>query len=326
MGDLGATVLSVRIAYVGNFRPAWSTENHLASTLRRLGHDVVPLQEDEHAWGAIEEQAREADLLWYTRTWGIDDPRAGMATLRRLELLGVPSVSYHLDLYVGLAREATMEGDPFWHTTRVFTADGGVDDAVWRAKGIEHRWMPAGVFADECYLAEPPTRHRLPVTFVGSERYHPEWPYRTELLAWLRRHYGTGFRRYPVRRDRAIRGEELNRLYASCDVVVGDSLCLGFTHERYWSDRIYETLGRGGFLVHPRIAGLEEHFIDEEHVVLYEFGDFVSLDRIIRYYLHHPEERERIRLSGHAHVKKHHTYDHRLRAVLALLVREGVTG
>lgn len=217
-----------------------------------------------------------------------------------------------------------MDGDPFWHTTRVFTADGGTPEHVWLQKGIVHRWMPAAVFADECYLAQS-DRHRIPVVFVGSERYHEEWRYRNELITHLRRSFGLGFRRYPVRRDRAIRGDDLNRLYATSDVVVGDSLCLDFKHERYWSDRIYETLGRGGFLIHPRIVGLDEHFVDGEHVVMYEFGDWTGLDRIIRHYLTHPEERERIRLAGHNHVKEHHTYDHRLRAVFALLAAEGVT-
>lgn len=315
---------AVRIAYVGNFRPSWSTENHLAATMRGLGHAVEEVQEDEHSWPEVEERALAADLLWYTRTWGIGDRAEGMRVLRRLEANGVPSVSYHLDLYVGLKREATMDGDPFWHTTRVFTADGGVSDDVWRSKRIEHRWMPAGVFEDECYIAEP-LRHRVPVAFVGSEQYHPEWPYRPELLHWLRTNFGLGFRRYPQRRDKAVRGHSLNVLYSSIDVVVGDSLCLGFTHERYWSDRIYETLGRGGFLVHPRIAGIEEHFKDGEHVVLYDYGDFESLARIIRGYLRDTEARETIRLAGHRHVKEHHTYRHRLSDVFALLREEGVT-
>lgn len=296
--------------------------------MRLLGHDVLPLQESTHDWSAIYTETTDwrADLLWYTRTWGIANPRLGLQILEGLELQGIPSVSYHLDIYVGLKREATMEGDPFWHTTRVFTADGGVDESVWRSKGIEHRWMPAGVFAPECYLAERPRSQRIPVAFIGSEQpYHEEWPYRPELIRHLRRSFGLGFRRYPVRRDRAIRGDDLNRLYAAVDVVVGDSLCLGFTHERYWSDRIYETLGRGGFLIHPRIVGIEDHFVDGEHVVLYEFGDWLGLDRIIRHYLRHHEERERIRLAGHAHVKAHHTYTHRLRDVFALLEAEGVT-
>ena len=57
-----------------------------------------------------------------------------------------------------------------------------------------------------------------------------------------------------------IRGKELNDLYATAKVVVGDTLCKGFNYPYYFSDRLFETTGRGGFLIHPYIKGLEDYF------------------------------------------------------------------
>ena len=34
------------IAYIGNFEPFWSTENHVKLSLEELGHKVIPLQEN----------------------------------------------------------------------------------------------------------------------------------------------------------------------------------------------------------------------------------------------------------------------------------------
>jgi spore maturation protein CgeB len=102
-------------------------------------------------------------------------------------------------------------------------------------------------------------------------------------------------------------------------VVVGDTLCPGFSYPGYWSDRVYETLGRGGFLVHPRIAGLERQFTDGEHLAYYDYTDFDGLFAVIDRYLDDPAERESIRAFGHAEVHRNHLYIHRWQTILETL-------
>lgn len=175
------------------------------------------------------------------------------------------------------------------------------------------------MFAPECYRAEPVEALRQDVIFVGSYGYHKEWPYRQQLLNWLAATYGSRFTHY----DHAshMRGHRLNQLYASAKIVVGDSCCLGFTGRDYWSDRVPETLGRGGVLIHPWIKGLDDDYQDSVHLRLYAYGDFAGLkDRIDE--LLHDADRERIRLAGHAHVKAHHTYTHRVQQMLDIIQRE----
>ena len=154
------------------------------------------------------------------------------------------------------------------------------------------------------------------VVFVGSKKYHPEWPYRTHLINWLDKNYGSRFEHYGNGGIESIRGIRLNKLYWSTKVVVGDTLCLNFNYPDYWSDRIYETLGRGGFLIHPYIPGIEKEFVDKQHVVFYEYGNFDQLKELIDYYLTHDEEREAIRLAGHELVKDKYTYKHRWEVIL----------
>lgn len=322
-----------RVLYVGNLRPPYSTENDVKSALEELGVEVVTVQEDEAGdWSAIasliSHGPTKPDLILYTRTWGIKGD--GLSVWKEARQRGVPTASYHLDMYVGLMREPNLGevglGDPFWATDYVFTADGDPRCDAWlKKRGINHFWLPPAIKASSCYIADPDAeRFPCPIIFVGSEGYHPEWPYRKLLLEWLANTYGDRFHRYG-NPDEVIRGHDLNVLYATAKVVVGDSLILGFTHENYWSDRAPETLGRGGLLIHPRVKGMDRFFEDRKHLVNYELGDFEELKARIDYYLDpvHEAEARAIRRAGLERVKKAHTYTHRLRWVLDYIERNG---
>lgn len=321
------------VAYVGNFGPRHSTENHVKLSLEELGHTVVPLQEDQlHAgtlngsigWPQVAEHVAGIDgdvvLLW-TRTWQHERPEEQHAALEALRALGIPSASYHLDLYLGLDREEQVGREAFWHTDVVCTADGALpDEDWWTQHGVRHRWVRPGVLAAECIPGTYQPTMAADVAFVGSwRRYHSEWPYRSQLVGFLQRTYGRRFRKWPEQGRPAVRNEALNDLYASTKVVVGDSLCLGFNRPRYWSDRVYETVGRGGFLVMPYIDGLGDEFTDGEHLRYYTFGDFGELKALVDYYTDpaHDDERRALAAAGQAHVRETATYTHRVAEVLA---------
>jgi SAM-dependent methyltransferase len=315
----------MKIAYVGNFTQQHCTEVHLALTLEKLGHEVTRIQEstgrEPRDWVT---QVKGHDLFLYTRTWG---NMVEMADLELIRQWGIPSASYHLDLYVGLKREDGLDDDPFWRTDYVFTPDGSPEaSAVFKAKSINHFYMKPGVFEDECYMAARDGGVKHTVLFVGGgsatgegpQYGHTEWPYRGQLIKFLKDTYRQRFSKFGWP-DPTIRNAELNQLYADTNIVVGDSLCLNFTRPYYWSDRVCETLGRGGFMIHPYIKGMEEEFTDGEHLVYYEYNDWDGLKEKIDYYLEHPDERERIRRAGHERVKEVATYTHRLDLMLSII-------
>lgn len=324
----------MRIAYVGNFSQQHCTETHLAATLEDLGHTVQRIQEDQTRqpnW--VNRIDQGTDLFLYTRTWG------KMVTLRDLETIrsrGIVSASYHLDLYVGLKREDGLENDPFWRTDFVFTPDGSKQAAeVFKRKGISHYYIKPGVFKPECHMTDSlgdgdyrgqVFKHE--VIFVGGgsptgegpQYGHSEWEYRGQLLKFLKDTYGERYAKYGWPQE-TIRNDALNQLYADSKIAVGDSLCLSFDHPYYWSDRIYETLGRGGFMIHPFIEGMQEEFTDGDNIVFYEFNNWAQLKEKIDYYLEHNEERERIRRAGHEFVKNNATYHDRLSQMLDIVFK-----
>lgn len=321
----------------------------MRQALENVGHHVIPLQENtERTWQGLQRagEYRLADLVLWTRT-GWDWPRhtgwtweqatdEQLAALDALHAAGLPVVGYHLDRWWGLDREGQVYDEPFFQADLVVTADGG-HDAEWAGVGVAHAWLPPGVLAAEC-LREPRIRrqYRHDVTFVGSWRlgvgadghwsgYHAEWaPYRKAMLDTLTRRFGRRFVAYP--RRGGLRGAELTDLYGNAKVVVGDS-CLAPADNppaRYWSDRIPETVGRGGLLVHPHVEGLEEHYTPGEHLATFPLGDHEAMVATVQRYLADDPERTRMRKAGREHVLAQHTYEVRVGQLVALCAERGL--
>lgn len=298
----------MRVAYVGNFGPSHSTENHVAASLRDLGHEVVPLQEnDAETWSSTP----KADVVLWTRTWHLPEFDQ-LGWLRNLDCL---SVAFHLDRWWGLNREHQVHDEPMFRCDLVVTADGGHDER-WIEAGVNHRWLPPAVYRGE---AEREGRWQREfasdVAFVGSWRsYHAEWTHRMQLVTHLRRWYGRRFKTWPMG-PRAVRGQMLADLYASADVLVGDS-CLAGGITRYWSDRVPETLGRGGFLIHPEVEGMEDHFTPGLHLATWDLGDWDGLKATIDGWFADRDARRAVAAAGREHVLANHLYEHRMVRVL----------
>lgn len=306
----------MRIAYLARFEHDWSTETHVAREAETLGHTVdrIVVRTDRDFLAELEERASDAELLVCHAT-GL--PAAAVDTWRRLEQRDTRTVSYHLDLYRGLRRERQIGADPFWRTGTVFTADGDPETTAKLAvDGVHHQWLPAAVASDETDRGEWRDEYDHDIVFVGSQHYHLEWPWRTELLTYLKSRYGERFAIYE--HHPPIRGRDLNDLYATARVVVGDTLALP-GHRNYWSDRYYETIGRGGFLVAPWVSGIDEHFTDEQHLRYYPIGDTHRLGQLVDQYLEHPDQARAIADQGQAHVRANHTYKNRIDEMLAHL-------
>jgi hypothetical protein len=319
----------MRIAFLGNFHVDYSSESHYLKTLRALGHEVVPLQEGNATASEVREESIKSDALFWVHTHGWETPGIA-AVLQELKDRRIPSFGYHLDLWKGLHREADLKTDPYWNIEYFFTVDPSfVPDLT--AMGIKAFHVPAGVFADECYIGDWKQQYAHDVIFVGSRGYHPEWPYREHLIATLEQNYGDRFAQYGGGGLGTIRGSELNDLYASAKVVMGDTLCPNFNYPGYFSDRVFETTGRGGFIIHPYILGIDQVFnvpvpmlngemdTSNAEIVTYPFGNLGHLMYEIDYYLQNDVEREAIRMRGHERTKKTNTYTHRLTKILQII-------
>lgn len=310
----------MKIYFVGNFSVPFCSEVHWAKSLEKLGHTITKKQENTIRSGDIAREIIGHDLFLWVRTW------EGFVTLKDIEdvrALGIVSVNVHLDLFIGISREVTLNTDPRWRTDYVFTADGDPKSQdIFKDHGINHYWLRAGVFDEGCRMFNPNNDQTLQgdIVFVGGgkEYAHKEWPYRRQLIEFLENTYPNQYHKYG-HPQRLVREDDLNQLYANAKIVIGDSLNVGFNHANYWSDRVYETIGRGGFIIHPYIDGLQNDFIDNKEIVFYNYGNFEQLKEKIDYYLSHDEEREIIRRNGFERVKRDHTYLNRMKEMLDII-------
>lgn len=309
----------MRVAYCGNFSVEYSTESHVAASLRHLGHEVLCIQEGSQSPLEIAEDSYQfdADMFLWTQTYGLAE--SGGSRAERAEMLArihIPTVAFHLDRWIGLDREHQIRDEPFFRCDYVFTADGGHDD-VWQSLGINHHWLPPAVYHAEAYDGTPRPLYSCDVVFVGSWRHygHEEWwPTRQRMLRRLEARYYGKFKTFPIRQ--AVRGRDLTDLYASCKVAAGDS-CLAGSPTRYWSDRVPETLGRGALLVHPDVEGIREV---HPYLPVYCPGNFTEMVEIIDHFLADDEYREAARIINAEHTRTHHTYTHRMETVLSTVL------
>jgi len=314
--------MSLTVAVLGNHQVSYCTECELDWTFEHLGHRVIRFQENQSQTHQILAQciAQKVDLFVYIHTHGWTTP--GSLTLdqliQSLRANGIKTCSFHLDLYWGLnindKRQDRIGTHPFWHTDYVFTADGGHQEG-FQQRGINHIWLPPAVVERGCYKGNFNPDWAVDVAFVGAKGYHPEYPFRGQLIDWLEQTYRGRFRRYAGDTQWAtFREQRLNDLYASVKVNVGDSCLAGIPF--YWSDRVPETLGRGGFLIHPAVEGL-----DIPGLVTYKPQDLTDLKEKVEYYLAHEDERRACVELSFPYVKANHTYTNRVQTMLEIMWR-----
>lgn len=281
-----------------------------------MGHDVVRLQETTVSTSEVLQQALKSDgLIWVHSHGFVNQGRPMSEVLEILKQNNIPTIAYHLDLYMGLERWSEYENSDYMKVQHFFTVDKLMADWFNENTQTKGHYLQAGVFEQECVIETPHPKTDNKIIFVGSKGYHPEWQYRPQLIDWLRSNYNDFVHVSGDGDTGTIRGLELNRVYAN-SIAIGDSLCLNFDYPYYWSDRVYESLGRGGFIIHPYIKGMEQHFEDKKHLVFYEFNNFEQLRYLIEYYKYNVDEREAIRKAGHEHVKANHTYTTRWQTIL----------
>lgn len=295
----------MRITYIGSFKNLWDEEGN-ARALESLGHEVTRISEiDPDFYEKIEESiASKPDAIFFAK---LKLPYGRDQLFDQMRKNKIPTICWNFDLYIGLDRESFLRTDPIFKADYVFTPDGG-HEKQFRDRNINHYCVRQGIAKEYCYMGEFQPKHNRDVVFVGCE--NRQWKQRTEMCNALM-DYPTFYWHGKIN-TLDVRGHKLNSLYASAKTVVGDSVYSPY----YWSNRLYETLGRGAFTFFMEIEGLEDEYEPYKHYIPFKMGDWKELKKKINHYLDRPDERDNIRKAALEHTLNNHTLEHRVKQIL----------
>ena len=282
----------MKISYIGKFIRLHD-EEYIARSFEALGHQVIRIpQSSSHQDIVNILKVHTPDILLYAK-WNC--PPEVKPTIVQLQRAGMKTVCWLFDLYFGYHREYIIRNSQFFKSDFVFTTDGGHNPQFTQC-GIKHHCVRQGIYKDECVMFDEVDKSGI--VFVGSS--NPLYPERQEIMAMLKDVYGDHFTWYGRKDTNEIRGMDLNKLYAKTKIVIGDAVF----SPHYWSNRVVETLGRGGFMIHPEVPGIAQEY---PYLVLYRRGDMGDLRKKIDYYLTHNKEREEIRRKNFEFVRDRYT-------------------
>ena len=309
----------LRIGFIGNFVPPFSTENDRKWSFEKLGHTVIPFQESRTTTQELYDRVSEFDILFYSHTHGWEIPGLIQYFEDLKNIAKKPSVSVHLDRWAWLDRVKDVGTEATWFTEHLFMADASPEAVeLYEKHSLNWHYLKPGVVERDCVFAAPdPAMFPHDIVFVGSKGYHPEYPFRAKMIDFLQERYGDQFGHYGNDGLGVLRGQALNILMATAKIVVGDS-CFG-GRPNYVSDRYYETRGRGGFLLHPKIEGVDDVGVGYYGGFESDEKNLESLAEKIDFYMKNDFDRETLRLNGFNWVKEHETYTNRSEEMLEVI-------
>lgn len=164
-----------------------------------------------------------------------------------------------------------------------------------------------------------PSEYHCDVSFVGSGESSYRYDVLRAVAAVSRLQIrGPGWQGTPADLPVAggpVYGKRLSQVIRGAAISLGASSYPGQDRERFSaSNRMWPILGCGGFYLGRYVEGIETFASDGQHCAWYRNPEEAA--RLVRHYLDHPADRERIARAGREHALAHHTYAHRLRLLL----------
>jgi hypothetical protein len=295
------------VLYIANFDAGGNCdEDAIAFALRSLGHRVHPVR--EKVVGRVHEFPR-AELLLFHKF-------ADVGLIRSLKMA---KAFWFFDLvsFPDRTLEGRCASRRQWmaniipHVDIGFLTDGDFVDHDATGKLVH---LTQGV--DERQAAATASKgDQTPLLFTGIGR--GGGVQRESFVKEMANRYGSRF----VHVERGVHGEELRKLIAETAIVVAPDSPVT---DRYCSNRVYNALGMGAFLLHPWCESLwRQYGAGEGGLVFYR--DRAELHRLIALYAEQPDKRHALAEVSRAWTLRHHCYRHRV-AELIRVVRERMGG
>lgn len=311
----------MRILYIAHHGPHDNEdEDAISHVLRGMGHEVICIEEKRRG-RRFDARNAEGDLCLFHKCEDYN-------LLQTLHKRDIPLVFWYFDLVYSddetlvhrcQSRIYWMEGVlPL--VTVGFCTDGDWVEQNWEVSKTCSRhadklvWLTQGADERKVGFGESKKKDIPPILFTGMVHHGQK---RADHIEQLRHHYGNQFSVIGDNGPRhRLHGRELANLFASTRIVVApDGPCT----DHYWSNRVYLTLGLGGFLLHPRCEQLLGQYKENKEILLYDDRD--DLIDLIDYYITDEAEadRQKMREAGLQATIQYNLYRHRVADMLRVV-------
>lgn len=188
----------------------------------------------------------------------------------------------------------------------------GIDNVVYMPTSYNDIWYSK-------YAAKPEKKYGdivfLGQNYVGTNLDFPLAQERQEMIQFLKGEYGDLFQAYGMGQENPMLNPmEAVHAYNGCKIAIGQN---NFLRTGYSSDRLFNTMGCGAFMITSHFPDIETLFEKEKH--LEWFTNFDELKNLIDYYLDDETEREIIAEEGHQFILENHRWKNRFELIVKTL-------
>lgn len=194
---------------------------------------------------------------------------------------------------------------------------------LFRSMGIKSEYLK--IAFDNRVLEKVGKQKKIyDVTFIGS--FSPHHTKGTKILEDLSKKipvniWGQGIQflspKSPLRKNYhgGAWGIDMYKILAQSKIVVNRHISASRSYAN--NMRLYESTGMGALLITDKKKNLNEIFKVGEEVI--EYNGLDDLIKKVTYYLSHADERDKIALNGQRRTLKEHTYQKRMKQLIALV-------
>lgn len=272
-------------------------EGAITYAIESLGHTVQRLDERK---GVKAYKYRGYDFILFHK-W------RDLPTLRSLS---APKVFWYFDLvdYPDHTLAGRNQTRTNWMNEITPLVDlGFCTDGDWVAKDTTGKLVCLRQGADVRYAGMGiSSQDRIPILFTGIRHGGIQ---RSNCVDALFYRYGNRF----VQKS-GVHGRKLADLIASSRIVVAPE---GPATDNYWSNRVYLTLGFGGFLIHPFCQQLVIDYEPGRELIYYR--DRPEMFMLIDHFLMNPTKRREISQAALQRTLSEHTYTHRVQRLIEIV-------
>jgi len=287
-------ISKIRIIIIGSFyKTAFGeipTEVFLSNALERAGCDIERLDINGFPGNVTSQKIKKTDIILYsTKIIRVDTKTFSTFS----EYVTKPSILYTNDwIFLNKTREQNYREKIKYVDYMIST------DTVDYTKnfGIKKHWyIPMACLPSFGFNPSP----QKDLIFTGYIGYSQD---RKIFIEEIKKSFDLII--YGVGNKQPIYNKELEKTLQNYKIALGHN-CVN--SPGYWSSRLYITIGFGGFFITPYTKLLEREFKNKEHLVWYK--NLKEGKKLIKYYLEHNEEREKIRRQGYEYCQKNHNWN-----------------